>query len=160
MRVFSPVLCKNSFRIIMVLMAHYDLELHQMDVKPFLNGDLYETIAWHNPRLCRGRKEHMGCRLQKSIYGLNVSLQTVVFEVDETMIRKFGFKENEKANSVYTKFKNEKFSFHILCIDNILLTSSNVNLPLEKNKSLSSSFNVIDLGEASLVLGIENHRDR
>ena len=82
-----------------------------------------------------------------------------VFGVGETMIRKFGFKEN-KDNSVYTKFKNGKFFFHILCIDNILLTSSNVNLPLEKKKSLSSSFNMNDLGEGSLVLGIEIHRDR
>ena len=70
------------------------------------------------------------------------------------------FKENEKDNSVYAKFKNEKITFHILCIDDILLTSSNVNLSLEKKKSLSSSFNVNDLGEASLVLGIEIHRDR
>ena len=76
------------------------------------------------------------------------------------MIRKFGFKENEKDNSVYAKFKNGKFFFHILRIDDILLTSSNVNLPLEKKKSLSSSFNVNDLGEASLVVGIEIHRDR
>jgi len=30
---FSPVSSKDSFRIIMVLVAHYDLELHQMDVK-------------------------------------------------------------------------------------------------------------------------------
>ena len=71
----------------------------------------------------------------------------------------FGFKENEKDNSVYAKFKNGKFFFHILCIDDILLTSSNVNLQLEK-KSLSSSFNVNDLVEATLVLGIEIHRDR
>ena len=90
---------------------------------------------------------------------VKTSLQTVVFEVDET-IEKFGFKENEKDNSVYANFKNEKLFFHILCIDDILLTSSNVNLPLEKKKSLSSSFNVNDLGEASLVLGIEIHRDR
>ena len=65
MRVFSPVLCKDSFRIIMVLMTHYDLELHQMDVKTaFLNGDLYENDYMAQPkRFCRGRKEHMGCRL-------------------------------------------------------------------------------------------------
>ena len=44
MRVFSLILCKDSFRIIMTLLRHYDLELHQMDVKTtFLNGDLYEN---------------------------------------------------------------------------------------------------------------------
>jgi hypothetical protein len=42
---FSPVSCKNSLRIIMSLMTHYDLELHQMDVKTaFLNGDLLENV--------------------------------------------------------------------------------------------------------------------
>ncbi|RVW17628.1 Retrovirus-related Pol polyprotein from transposon TNT 1-94 [Vitis vinifera] len=42
---FSPVYTKDSFRIIMALVAHYDLELHQMDVKTvFLNGDIDETI--------------------------------------------------------------------------------------------------------------------
>jgi hypothetical protein len=42
---FSLVSCKDSFRIIIVLVAHYDLELHQMDVKTvFLNGDLEENV--------------------------------------------------------------------------------------------------------------------
>jgi hypothetical protein len=38
---FSHVSKKDSFRIMMALVAHYDLELHQIDVKTaFLNGDL------------------------------------------------------------------------------------------------------------------------
>jgi hypothetical protein len=42
---FSPVSCKDSLRIIMALVAHYDLELHQMDVKTaFLNEDLLENV--------------------------------------------------------------------------------------------------------------------
>jgi hypothetical protein len=42
---FSLVSCKDSFRIIMALVAHFDLELHQMDVKTiFLNGDLEKNI--------------------------------------------------------------------------------------------------------------------
>ena len=42
---FSPVSSKDSFKIKMVLVAHYDLELHQMDVKKaFLNGDLEENV--------------------------------------------------------------------------------------------------------------------
>ena len=42
---FSPVSSKDSMRVIMALTAHFDLELHQMNVKTaFLNGDLLEDI--------------------------------------------------------------------------------------------------------------------
>ena len=42
---FSPVSKKDSFRVIMDLVAHFDMELHQMDVKiTFLNGDLEEEV--------------------------------------------------------------------------------------------------------------------
>jgi hypothetical protein len=48
---FSPVSSKDSFRIIMVLVAHYDLELHQMDVKTaFLNGNLQENVYMSQPK--------------------------------------------------------------------------------------------------------------
>ena len=69
---FSPVSCKDSFRIIMALVAHYDLELHQMDVKTtFLNGDLEVNVYMVQPKgfIVEG-KERMGCCLKKSIYGL------------------------------------------------------------------------------------------
>ena len=55
---FSPVSTKDSFRIIMALVAHYDLELHQMDVKTaFLNGDLKKTFTWLSQKalLWKGR---------------------------------------------------------------------------------------------------------
>jgi hypothetical protein len=58
---FSPVSCKNSLRIIMTLVTHYDLELHQMDVKTaFLNGDLLENVYMTQPKgfTVKG-KEHM-----------------------------------------------------------------------------------------------------
>jgi hypothetical protein len=49
--IFSLVLCRNSLRIIMALVAHYDLELHQMDVKTtFLNGDLLENVYMAQPK--------------------------------------------------------------------------------------------------------------
>jgi hypothetical protein len=63
-----------------------------------------------------------------------------------------GFSKSQEENSIYAKFKNGKFIFCIQCIDDILLTSSDVNILLEKKKFLFSSFNMNDLGEASIIL--------
>jgi len=69
---FSPVSRKDSFRIIMELVGHYDLELHQMDVKnSFLNGNLEENVYMDQPMgFSVEEEEHMVCKLKKSIYGL------------------------------------------------------------------------------------------
>jgi hypothetical protein len=75
-------------------------------------------------------------------------------------IRKFGFKENVEDNCVYAKFKNGKYIFLILYVDDILLASSDVSLLLETKRFLSSNFDMKDLCEALFVLGIEIHRDR
>jgi hypothetical protein len=158
---FSPVSCKDSFRIIIALVAHYNLELHQMDVKmAFLNGDLYENIYMAQPKgfIVEG-KEKMGCRLKKSIYGLKQASRQWYLKFDGT-VRNFGFKENEEDNCIYAKFKNGKFVFLILYVDDILLASSDIDLLLETKKFLSSKFDMKDLGEASFVLGIEIHRER
>ena len=48
---FSPVSCKDFFIIIMPLVTHYDLELHQMDIKTtYLNGDLEENVYMAQPK--------------------------------------------------------------------------------------------------------------
>ena len=69
---FSPVSTKDSFRLVMALVAHFDLELHQMDVKTtFLNGDLSEEVYMSQPEgFKENGKENMVCRLKRSIYGL------------------------------------------------------------------------------------------
>jgi Reverse transcriptase (RNA-dependent DNA polymerase) len=47
---FSHVSTKDSFRIIMDLVAHFDLELHHMDVKiVFFNGDIDECMYMSQP---------------------------------------------------------------------------------------------------------------
>jgi Reverse transcriptase (RNA-dependent DNA polymerase) len=56
---------KNAFRIIMTLVTHFDLELHQMDVKTvFLNGDIDECIYMSQP------PNYESDDSKKSIYGL------------------------------------------------------------------------------------------
>ena len=46
----SLVSTKDSRRIIMAIVAHFDLELHHMDVRTtFLNGDLVEDVYMSQP---------------------------------------------------------------------------------------------------------------
>ncbi|RVX00945.1 Retrovirus-related Pol polyprotein from transposon TNT 1-94 [Vitis vinifera] len=48
---FSPVSKKDSLRIILALVAHFDLELQQMDVKTtFLNEELEEEVYMKQPK--------------------------------------------------------------------------------------------------------------
>ena len=66
---FSPISTKDSFRIIMALVAHYNLELHQMDMKiTFLNGDIEETIYMMQPENFESKEsKYLVCKLKKSI---------------------------------------------------------------------------------------------
>jgi hypothetical protein len=69
---FLSVSSKDSFRIIMTIMTHYDLELYQIDVKTtFLNGNLYENVYMTQLKsfIVEG-KENLRCHLTKSICGL------------------------------------------------------------------------------------------
>ncbi|KAK1669147.1 hypothetical protein QYE76_057306 [Lolium multiflorum] len=158
---FSPVSSKDSFRIVMALVAHFDLELHQMDVKTaFLNGDLDEDIYMTQPEgfVVEG-KEHLACRLKKSIYGLKQASRQWYLKFDK-IIRTFGFTENVKDNCIYVKFKGSRFTILVLYVDDILLACSDKDMLHETKNFLSSNFDMKDLGEASYVLGIEIHRDR
>ena len=152
---------KDSLRIVMALVAHYDLELHQMDVRTaFLNGDLHEDVYMTQPEgFVVEAKEHMGCKLKKSIYGLKQSARMWYLKFDE-IIRNFGFKENKVDNCIYIKVKGGKFIILVLYVDDILLASSDKSMLHETKDFLSSHFDMKDLGDASYVLGIEIYQDR
>jgi hypothetical protein len=54
----------------MVFVAHYNLELHLIDVKTaFLNGNLHEKLYMaQSDGFAMEGKEQMGCKLKKSLY--------------------------------------------------------------------------------------------
>ena len=62
---FSPMSTKDSLSIIMAIVAHFDLELHHMDVKTtFLNGYLVEDVYMSQPiGFEEVGKHHIICKL-------------------------------------------------------------------------------------------------
>jgi len=158
---FSPVSKKDSFRIIMALVAHYDLKLHQMDVKTaFLNGDLEDDVYMDQPvGFTKEGKEHMVCKLKRSIYGLKQASRQWYLKFNDTIVS-FGFKENTVDRCIYLKVSGSKFIFLILYVDDILLATNDLGLLSETKRFLSNNFEMKDMSEAYYMIGIEIFRDR
>ncbi|KAJ0585764.1 putative RNA-directed DNA polymerase [Helianthus annuus] len=158
---FSPVSHKDSLRIVMALVAHFDLELHQMDVKTaFLNEDLDEDVYMKQPEGFKPEgQEQLVCKLKKSIYGLKQASRQWYLKFDEVM-KKQGFMKNQVDQCTYLKMSGSNFTILVLYVDDILLASNSLDMLHESKRLLSHYFDMKDLRDASYVIGIEIHRDR
>lgn len=158
---FSPISTKDSFRIIMAHVAHFDLELRQMDVKAtFLNGDLNEEVYVQQPEgFMTSGNARLACKLRKSIYGLKEASRKWYLKFYEA-VTSLGLEENKFDQCIYLKVSGSKFIFLVLYVDGILLASSDIGLLHDTKCMLTKFFNMKDLAEASFVLGIEIHRDK
>ncbi|KAL0289357.1 UNVERIFIED_CONTAM: Retrovirus-related Pol polyprotein from transposon TNT 1-94 [Sesamum calycinum] len=139
----------------MALVAHLDLELHQMDVKTaVLNGDIDEMIYMMQPEnFVSGDPKNMICRIKKSIYGLKQASRQWYFKFHQVIIS-FGFEMNVVDDCVYHKFCGSKQIFLVLYVDDILLANNDIGLLHETKRFLAKNFEMKDLGEASYVLGL------
>ena len=158
---FSPVSKKDSLRVVMALVAHFDLDLQQMDVKTaFLNGNLEEEVYMKQPEgFFSSDGEHLVCKLNKSIYGLKQASRQWYLKF-HNVITSFGFEENVMDQCIYQKVSGSKICFLVLYVDDILLATNDRGLLHEVKQFLSKNFDMKDMGEASYVIGIKIHRDR
>ena len=135
---FSPFSLKDSFRTIMALVAHFDLELHQMDVKTaFLNGDINETIYMVQPKnfVSRDTKK-MVFKLKKSIYGLKQASRQWYYKFHQVIIS-YGFEMNMVDDCIYHKFSGRKHIYLVLYVDGILPATNDIGMLHETKRFLS-----------------------
>ena len=102
--IFAPVVRHTSIWILLALVAIYDLELEQLDVKTaFLHGDLDEDIYMEQPEgfVVEGKSE-LVCKLKKSLYGLKQSPRQWYKRFDHFMLEN-GFHRSIKDACVYFK---------------------------------------------------------
>ena len=140
----------------MALVAHFNLELHHMDVKtPFLNGDIDETIYMvQQKNFVSGDVKQMVSKLKKSIYGLKQASRQWYYKFHQVVIS-FGFEMNLADGCIYDKFSGSKYIILVLYVHDILLATNDIGLLHETNRFLSKQFEMKDFGDASFVLGIQ-----
>ncbi|GKC19693.1 retrotransposon protein, putative, ty1-copia subclass [Tanacetum coccineum] len=101
---FSPIGYIRAIRILIVIVAFYDYEIWQMDVKTaVLNGHLSEEVymvqleGFVNPKYL-----NQVCKLKHSIYVLKQASRQWNKRFDDK-IKKFGFTQNRDEPCVYMK---------------------------------------------------------
>ena len=158
---FSPVAMLKSIRILLAVAASLDYEIWQMDVKTaFLNGNLNEDIYMQQPEGFKAKgKEHMVCKLQRSIYGLKQASRSWNIRFDQA-ITSFGFEKSPDEPCVYKRIQAQKIVFLVLYVDDILLIGNDKQVLSGVKDWLHKQFDMKDLGEANYILGIKLIRDR
>ena len=160
--ILSPVVRHTSIMAILALVASWDMHLEQMDVKTaFLHGDLEEQIYMEQPEgFTQPGKEHLVCKLKRSLYGLKQSPRQWYKQFDSYMIQ-IGYSRCEYDCCVYVKCLDDgSFIFLLLYVDDMLIAAKNWHDVMELKALLGKEFDMKDLGDAKKILGMEIHRDR
>ena len=109
----------TSIRAILSLAAKQDLEVEQLDVKmTFLHGDLEEEIYMEQPEgFVELGKEHLVCRLKKSLYGLKQASRQWYNKFDLLMAQHDFRKTFADHCVLVTNYKNDESIILLLYVD-------------------------------------------
>ena len=159
---YAPVVKLTSIRVLLAIVAHMDLELHQMDVvTAFLNGDIEEDIYMEQPEGCRDpSKPDYVCKLRKALYGLKQAPRRWNAKIDDFLTVKLKFRACPSDPCIYTKYENDQIVIIALYVDDLLLAGNDLSAIAWIKGELSRRFEMKDLGEARIILGLEIIRDR
>ena len=159
---YAPVVKLTSIRVLLAVVAQMDLELHQMDVvTAFLNGDIEEDIYMAQPEGCRDpSKPDYVCKLRKALYGLKQAPRRWNAKIDDFLLVTLKFRASPSDPCIYTKYEDGRIIIIALYVDDLLLAGNDLSAIAWIKGELSRRFEMKDLGEAKIILGLEITRDR
>ena len=138
---FCPVVRFESVRTVIALAVQNGLKLRQMDATTaFLNGELY----MRQPEgFVDKDRQHLVCKLKRSIYGLKQSLRCWNSALDAQLSR-MGFIQTTSDPCLYISTKGELFIIAVYV--DILLAGKSDKWMKEVKEALAKQFEVKDMG--------------
>jgi len=139
-----------SIWVIPAIAAAKDLEVHQMDVKTaFLYEDINAEIFMKQPEGYSNGSNQV-CYLKKSLYGLKQSLHCWYHWIHEFMLE-HSFRWAEADHAVYYTDR----LIVAIYVDDLVIVGKELNDVNSMKCLLASIFEMIDLGEIHVCLGIQ-----
>ena len=160
---YAPVARMNTVRIVFAIINRYNLDACQMDVKTaFLNGKISDDIYMEIPDGVNcpvERSKNKVCKLKKALYGLRISPKCWNKTFSQA-VRKLGFCSDLSEPCLFIWRSGPKIAILLLYVDDMIIASNDNKKLLETKKTLMSLFEMCDLGEPKIFLGMEIVRNR
>ena len=152
---FAPVAKFGAIRTLLAHGTQRGMHIHQMDVKTaFLHGHLEETIYMKQPEGFEvPGKEHMVCKLKRSLYGLKQSSRCWFVELKKYLVS-LGYEQSKADPCVFLRWENGNLSVNTIYVDDIILLADIMDDMVKFKGELSHKFEMTDLGPMNFCLGI------
>jgi hypothetical protein len=125
-----------------------------MDVKSvFLHGDLFEDFFMEQP-LGFVSDSNLVCRLKKSLYGLKQTLRLRYAKLDHFFLN-LGFKCCKSNHGLYVLHDNGDTLIVVEYVDDLVITSNNIDLLFQLKRQIYDSFDMIYRGLLHYFLGLQ-----
>ena len=94
------------------------------------------------------------CKLVKSLYGLKQAPKQCHNKFDHVLVTN-GYSINNDDKCIYIKYEDNTYVVTYLYVDDMLIFGTSLQVVCETKKFLSSKFDMKDLREAEVIIGIK-----
>jgi hypothetical protein len=153
---FSHVVKIATIIIILSIVVSKNWCLRQLDVQnAFLHDVLEEDVFMKQPPRFEDPSypQHV-CKLNKALYGLKQVPRAWYSKLSAKLV-KLGFMISKANTSLFIYNKAGVIIYLLLCVDDIVVTSSSHDVVTTLLQDLKSDFALKDLGELHSFLGIQ-----
>ena len=162
-RVFSAVVKASTLRLLLVLAALHDYDLHQIDIRQAYIQAKLDTDLYMQPppgvAAYDSKGNRLVCKLRRSLYGLKQAGREWA-GLFSAFLANWGFTRSKIDTCLYTYRIGSTFLWAAVYVDDVLLVSNNQALRARFMSALSARFPTDDKGELQWLLGIAITRDR
>jgi len=156
---FAPVVRLDAVRTCIALSAIKDWEMRQLDIKgAYLNGELEEEIYMRQPEEFDDGSGRV-CKLKRPLYGLKQAGRVWNKNIN-SQLTTFGYTRTNADPCVYYKLTHGKSVILTLWVDDIIMVGDAKEEIEDTVRRLGKHFEIKDLGDPRLLLGIQINRDR
>jgi len=158
---FAPVAKFTTIRCILAMTAANGWELHQMDVKTaFLDGDLDEEVYMEQPDgYVDPTYPDKVCRHLRALYGLKQAPKMWYAKLDD-FLKSQGVDNINPDACLYLLMNDGDIIIVLVYADDPLLVASSLAAIYKMKEALHKRFEMKDLGEAKVILGLEIRHDK